>query len=211
MVAVSLLFVAICFVGDLSRLAGVVLLAALAIVLGVTARETARKREADRGTPLEWVLGLPRKTAMIVLFIIAGAVGLPLGATMLVESAVKIAEHLQISDAVVGLTIVALGTSLPELSTSVVAALRRHASVALGTAIGSNVFNILAIMGIAAAASPAPIAVPPGFSSLDLPVMLGASLLLALLIWRGRPIGRLTGVVLVLAYVVYLGGVFSLV
>jgi cation:H+ antiporter len=210
MLGVSVLFVALCFAGDLGRFAGVVLLAVLAVPLAYTARETARShRHADRSAPLEWVLGLPTRTWMITLFIVVGAVGLPLGARMLVDAAVEVADQLQISDAVVGLTLVALGTSLPELATCIVSALQRHAGVAVGTAIGSNIFNILAIMGVAAVASPVPIPVPAGFLSLDFPVMLGSSLLLALLVWRRRPIGRSVGVVLVLVYCAYLGSLLT--
>ncbi len=158
---------------------------------------------------MEWVLGLPSRTWMIVLFLIAGTIGLPLGAGMLVEAAVQVAEQLRISDAVVGLTIVALGTSLPELATCVVAALRRESGVALGTALGSNVFNIVAIMGLAAVVAPAPIRLSANFLSMDLPVMLGAALLLTILAWRRRPIGRLAGMVLVLGYCAYLAVLFS--
>ncbi len=210
MLSVSVLFIALCYAGDLGRTAGVVLLGGLAVLLGYSVLQTARsKRDANSGSPLEWVLGLPTRTWMIALFIIAGAVGLPLGARMLIEAAVGIAEQWQVSDAVVGLTIVALGTSLPELATCVVAVKQRHTGVAVGTALGSNVFNILAIMGVAAIASPAPIPVPSGFLSLDLPVMLGASLLLTALVWRGRTIGRPAGAVMVLGYVVYLAVLFS--
>jgi cation:H+ antiporter len=210
MVGVSVLFVLLCLPGQVGRLAGAVLLLGLAAWLGYTARETASaQREVGRSTPIEWVLGLPSKTWMIALFIVVGAFGLPMGARIFVEAAVDVAERLQISDAVVGLTIVALGTSLPELATCAVAALRRHTEVALGTAIGSNVFNILAIMGVAAVASPAPMPVPPGFLALDLPVMLGASSLLALFVWLRRPIGRVGGVALVLGYGAYLAVLFA--
>ncbi len=210
MFGVSVMFVALCFLGDLGRPAGVVLLVSLVILGGLVVRESARdQRQADRSLPMEWVLGLPSRTWMIVLFLIAGTIGLPLGAGMLVEAAVQVAEQLRISDAVVGLTIVALGTSLPELATCVVAALRRESGVALGTALGSNVFNIVAIMGLAAVVAPAPIRLSANFLSMDLPVMLGAALLLTILAWRRRPIGRLAGMVLVLGYCAYLAVLFS--
>lgn len=209
MVGVSVVFFALCLLGDLGRPAGIVLLAALALLLGLTARETARRREPNRGTPIEWVLGLPTRTWMIALLIVIGATFLPLGAGMLIESAVQIAAQLRISDAVAGLTIVAVGTSLPELATCFVAALRRQTGVAMGTAIGSNIFNIVAIMGVTAMASPAPIVVPQHFLTLDLPVMLGASLLLALFVWRRRPVGRLAGVGMLLCYGLYLVALFA--
>jgi cation:H+ antiporter len=209
MVGISLLFVFLCLQGGLGNTAGIVLLAVLAVLVLYTARTTVAQREADQAPELEWVLGLPTKTRMIALFIVAGAIGLPLGARMLVDAAVEVAAQLEISNAVVGLTIVALGTSLPEIATSVVAAYQRHAGVAMGTAIGSNVFNILGIMGVAALLSPAPITVPPSFLSLDLPVMVFTALLLAFFVWRRR-LGRLGGVFLVLGYGAYVIALFGL-
>jgi len=210
MVGVSVLFVILCLTGEIGRLAGVVLLTVLALLMGLTVREMVRtQRDADRGTPLEWVLGLPSRTWMIALFIGVGSLGLPLGARMFVEAAVGVAAQLHISDVVVGLTIVAIGTSLPELSTCLIAARRGQTGVAIGTAIGSNIFNILAIMGVAAMASPRPISVPPGFLSLDLPVMLAASLVVAVFVWLRRRIGRFVGVGLVLGYCAYLCALFA--
>jgi cation:H+ antiporter len=212
MLIVSLLFLVACLIGDLTRIEGLVLLAGLVAWLSHTARETARTyRERDREAPLEFVLGLPTKGWLIALFVVAGAIGLPLGARMLVEAAVEIAARLGVSDTVVGLTIVAVGTSLPELATSAVAAVQRQTEMVLGTAIGSNVFNILAIMGAAAMVSPAPIPVPHAFRTLDLPVMLLAAVLLAALVWRGRPVGRAAGVVLLAGYGLYLAAVFGLI
>ncbi|UCC71637.1 MAG: calcium/sodium antiporter [Gemmatimonadota bacterium] len=210
MLGVSVFFVVLCFVGDLDRLAGLVLLAGLAALLGYTVRETARtQRDVDRSTPMEWVLGLPSRARMIALFIVAGVVGLPLGAGMFVEAAADVAGQLGVSDTVVGLTIVAVGTSLPELATAHVAAIRRQTEVAVGTVIGSCVFNILGIMGVAAVASPSPIPVPSGFLSLDLPVMLGAAFALTILVWRRRPTGRAAGILLVAGYGAYLVALLS--
>ncbi len=209
MVGISILFVLLCLQGGLGRTAGVALLMLMAVLVWYTARTTVAQRDADEAPELEWVLGLPTKTRMIALFIVAGAIGLPLGARMLVDAAVVVAEQLEISNVVVGLTIVALGTSLPEIATSVVAAYQRQAGVAMGTAIGSNVFNILGIMGVAALVSPVPIAVPTSFLSLDLPVMVFTASLLAFFVWRRR-LGRLAGISLVLGYGVYLVALFGL-
>jgi len=209
MVGVSLLFLVLCFLGDLGRPTGITLLAVLAILMVLTAREALRRRDREAHEPMEWVLGLPSQTGMIALFIGVGIVFLPMGAEMLIGSAVAIASQLGVSAAVAGLTLVAVGTSLPELATAFVAALRRQGGVAIGTAIGSNIFNIVAIMGITAATSPTPIAVPPGFRTLDLPVMLAASLLLALFVWRRRPAGRLAGGALLFCYALYLVTLFA--
>ncbi len=109
----------------------------------------------------------------------------------------------------VGLTIVAVGTSLPELATTLVAATKRHTQVAVGTVIGSNIFNLLAITGIAALITPRAIPVPPEFFRLDLLVMLASALLLTYFTWRHRSIGRLAGIFLVVAYVVYVVMLFA--
>jgi cation:H+ antiporter len=211
MIGVSLFFFILCLIGDLTRFSGLVLLAVLALLLGLTSRGIVRaQRETDRSKPLEWVLGLPSRVWLIVFFIVAGAVWVPFGARMFIEGAGQVAAQLSISNAVIGLTIVALGTSLPELATCFIAALRREAGLALGTAIGSNIFNILAIMGVAAAVSPAPIPVLPRFLALDIPVMLGTSLLLALFVWSRRRISRGAGVFFVLGYAAYFIALFTL-
>lgn len=208
MIVVSFLFLGVCILGDLNRLVGATLLVGLAVVLSITARDARSDRRSEITTPIEWVLGLPSQRRMITLFIVAGAVGLPLGADMVVEAAVDIASQLGISDTVVGLTIVAIGTSLPELATTIVAAWQRRTQVAIGTMIGSNVFNLLGIMAAAALVSPAAIAVPRKFLFIDLPVMLSAALILTVFVWLKRPIGRAPGLVLVTGYALYIVSLF---
>ncbi len=204
MAVVSLGFFLLCLTGELHREAGALLLTAFAVLSALTARQAAEAHEeADRAAVMEAVLGLPSRPGMIALFIVAGAVGLPLGAHLLIDAAVDVALTLGVADTVVGLTIVAVGTSLPELATTLVAATKRQTQVAVGTVIGSNIFNLLAIMGIAALVTPSPIPVPPEFIRLDLLVMLGSALLLTYFTWRHRFIGRLAGAFLVVAYIVY--------
>lgn len=135
------------------------------------------------------------------MFLLLGLAGLPLGADLLVDNATIIAKTYGVSDTVIGLTLVAVGTSLPELATTVMAALRRQADVALGNVIGSNMFNLLAIIGIAAFVGPIP--VDPSFLRFDLWVMLGSSLLLIPFVYLGRDITRPWGVGLTAAYVGY--------
>jgi len=118
-----------------------------------------------------------------------------------------IARTYGVSDTVIGLTLVAIGTSLPELATTVMAALRRQADVALGNVIGSNMFNLLAITGIASLVGP--IAVDPEFLRFDLWVMLAASLLLIPFVFMSRDITRLWGIALSALYAVYLVVVLS--
>jgi cation:H+ antiporter len=130
-----------------------------------------------------------------------GLVGLPLGADLLVDNAVVIAREFGISETVIGLTLVAIGTSLPELATTVMAALRRQADVALGNVIGSNIFNLLGIIGVASLVAPIPVA--PEFLSYDLWVMLGASLLLVPFVFFGKDITWKWGLALTALYLGY--------
>ena len=205
MVATSVLLVFLCWNGTLGHAEGAILLAGLVVVNVLTAREAARAfRESELKAPLEWVLGLPTNTWVILLFIVAGAVGLPIGAKMVVDASVEMAVALGVSDTVVGLTVLAVGTSLPELATTVTAAVQKRTDVAIGTIVGSNMFNILAILGVAATISPAPIEVPGGFFSLDFPVMLGAALVLTTLALVKRPVGRTSGVIFLVGYAAYI-------
>ncbi len=201
MIGASVLFIALAFVGAFAWVSGLVLLVALAFVLFDAVRDARAHRAAcadledpegaDPDMPW-WKIGV---------FLVLGLVGLPLGAELLLDGAVSIARHFGISETVIGLTLVAVGTSLPELATTVMAALRRQADVALGNVIGSNMFNLLAIIGIASLVSPIP--VDPAFLRFDLWVMLGASVLLAPFVFLRWDINRPWGVVLTGLYVLY--------
>lgn len=137
----------------------------------------------------------------VILFLTLGLIGLPMGADLLVEAATHIARDFGVSETVIGLTLVAIGTSLPELATSVAAALRNQADVALGNVIGSNMFNLLAIMGVASLVGPIP--VEPAMLRFDLWIMLLAAFALAPFVFRGWRIGRVWGIVFVALYATY--------
>lgn len=210
MIGVSILFIFLCLKDALSRPAGAVLLFGLVLVLIPTLRDVAQAhRDADGKPPPVSVLGLPTQLRFISLFIILGILGLPVGAYLVVTGAVQIALGLGVSETVVGLSIIAFATSLPELATTVVAAYRRETEVAVGTIIGSNVFNLLAIMGVAALASPWPIEVPPSFQFLDLPVMLAAALVITAFVWLKKPVGRKAGIAFSALYVAYIAVLFA--
>lgn len=197
--------------GELSRAGGLALLLAFVAVIGTAVGPVlAAPKTEDASIPLDWVLGLPRHLGMISFFILSGVVMLPLGADLLVGSSVVIAERLGVPDTVVGLTILAFGTSLPELVTTVLAALERRSDVALGAIVGSNTFNVLAITGTTVALSPEPIGVSMRFIVFDVPIMLAASIFLAFFAWSGRTIDRRMGIGLLLAYAVYLGTLYRL-
>jgi cation:H+ antiporter len=209
MIAVTLFFILMCLRDALSQPAGFALLAALVIVLIPTIRDAAKSQRSSevRSRPVS-VLGLPTRKRLISLFIILGLIGLPVGAGLVVRGTVQIALAMGVSETVVGLSIVAFATSLPELATTLVAAYKKETEVAIGTIIGSNIFNLLAIMGVATLASPRPIEVPKNFPELDLPVMLGAALLISAFAWFRRPIGRVAGITFTTLYVGYIAVVF---
>lgn len=199
-------FAVLSLTGQITRPAGIALFVGFVAIIVTTAASTLQHHdEVDTSTPLDWVLGLPDRFLLITLFILIGITMLPLGASRLVDSAVVIAARFEVPEAVVGLTVLAIGTSLPELVTTVLAARERRSDVAVGAIIGSNTFNILAIMGLTATLAPSPIVVSGRFMALDLPVMLISSGALAAFAWRGRLIGRRLGIGMLVAYVLYLG------
>ena len=161
-------------------------------------------RDSEVKPPLEWALGLPANPWMIALFIVVGAIGLPVGAHLVVDASVEMATHLGVDEALIGLTILALGTSLPELATTVVAAVQKRTEIAIGTVVGSNIFNVLAILGVGAVISPSPFSISGEFFTLHFPVMLGTAILLSVFVWLRKPIGRPVGIVFVAWYVTYI-------
>ncbi len=204
MICASVLFIAMAFTGRFTWIHGIILLAALAYVLLDQARAALRHRReapddeedvegADPDMPW-WKIGV---------FLLLGLAGLPLGAEILVDSSTEIARDFGLSETVIGLTLVAIGTSLPELATTVMAAIRRQADVALGNVIGSNMFNLLGIMGVASIFGEIP--VDRQFLALDLWVMLGASLLLAPFVFsRSLNMTKRFGIAFTGAYAAYL-------
>lgn len=211
MMASTVLFMALAFVGIFTWVSGLVLLAALGFVLWDAGRTAVvHRRDADgtcaiSGSDEEEELEGADPDApwwKICVYLALGLIGLPLGAELLVDSGIDIARQFHVPETVIGLTLIAIGTSLPELATTVMAALRKQADVALGNVIGSNMFNLLAIIGVASFVGPIP--VDRGLLQFDLWVMLGASLLLLPFVVFKKDITRRWGVMLTAAYVIYL-------
>lgn len=216
MIAASVLFIALAFRGVFDWIAGLVLLGALALALADMFRD-ARKHKAAAALGAEGIDGSDDLDDLegadpdmpwwkIILFLVLGLIGLPLGADILVDSATVIARTFGISETVIGLTLVAVGTSMPELATTVMAAIRRQADVALGNVIGSNFFNLLGIIGVASFVAPIP--VDQQFLTLDLWVMLATSLLLIPFVFLRQNIGRVWGIILIALYVAYVWSMF---
>lgn len=206
MLLASVLFIAVAFLGPITWVHGLILLAGLGLVLGDAFRaahahrKEAKNALADEDEEIEGAdPNLP--WWKILVFLALGLVGLPLGADLLVDSSENIARELGVSETVIGLTLVALGTSLPELATTVMAALRKQADVALGNVIGSNMFNLLAIVGIASLVGPMP--VPPEMLRFDLWVMLGSSVILLPFVFLRWNITKPWGIALSALYIIY--------
>ena len=180
----------------LSRTDGVVLLLCLALFMWLTYRVAMRNRKETTVAPPS----MPWWRA--VLWMALGLGALVLGSDLFVSSASDLAVSLGMSQAVVGLTIVAGGTSLPELATSVVAAYRGRSAIAIGNVIGSNVFNILAILGITAVISPLHIS---GITPIDLGLLLGSVALLWLFCFTKHTVARWEGWLLTLIFGAYMG------
>ena len=203
----TLLLIAFAFWGEVGWVQGLIMVAALIAFLFGSYR--IEKNTAPVAPPVSGPAesGPAESGARALLLIVIGLAGLVFGADILIEGALFIARAAGVPEIVIGLTLVALGTSLPELATVVVAAVRGQSDVALGNVLGSNIFNILMILGILALVSPFHVA--PQVIAFDLWVMLGSSLiLLPLLLWCGK-ISRWQGGVFLLLYILYIGHQFG--
>ena len=201
MITTTVLFIALAFLSPFTWWHSAILLTFLTFILFDQLGDARRDSENNKSEPLEGV-NLEMRGWTITFYLILGIIGLPIGATILVTNAELIARDFGVSETVIGLTLVAIGTSLPELATTTVAAVRKQADVALGNIIGSNMFNLLAIVGIAALVSPIPIAAH--FLNFDLWVMLAASLILIPFVLFRQNIGRIWGLSLTVIYLTYL-------
>lgn len=190
--------------GVLPRWMGVLMLLGLAAFVVRSFRHgKVDDAETELGEAMAEDIKPGKSLVLGVLGSLAGLAMLVLGAKLLVDSAVGIARTAGMSELVIGLTIVAVGTSLPELVTSVVAALKGHAELALGNVLGSNIFNLLGILGITTVITPQAIAGQTLW--LDTPLMLGLVLALAVIAYTGKRISRGEGAVLVAVWVGYVG------
>jgi cation:H+ antiporter len=220
MLATAVLLAAVSFIMPLDRLVGATFVALLVGYLWFAIRTERLQTEGhgaayDKAAAVEGTIqhmegaievdgGKPRPGSLLVPLgiALAGLVLVVFGGRLLVQGAVALARDLGISETVIGLTIVAIGTSMPELVTSVIAALRKQSEVAIGNVIGSNIYNVLGIGGVTALI--APTVVPPEIARFDNLVMVGVSALCLLLAWTGSRVQRWEGAVLLAGYGLYL-------
>jgi cation:H+ antiporter len=209
MIGVSVLFLVFSLDHRLDRWEGIVLAIGLIVYVTWTV-VSARRRTAD-SVVTEYDEALEPeslKAAPVwvdILYVLGGLVFLVIGAQALVHGASDIAVELGVSDLVIGLTVVAIGTSLPEVATTVVAAMRGQRDLAVGNAIGSNLFNILAVLGITAIVSPSALPVPPSAIQVDIPVMIAVAVACLPIFMNGHVLKRWEGILFFLMYVGYLG------
>jgi len=215
--ASTLAFVAIGYVLSLDRMVGAALLIGLAFYIWITYRQeklsfandaAAKKKSESKdfdGKALSSevaALAVRSQTALPIGMTLVGLALLIIGGKILVDGARGIALEAGVSETIIGLTIVAVGTSLPEMVTCVIAAIRRHGDVALGNVMGSNIYNLLAIGGVTAVISPT--VIPPEIVRFDNLVLLAATITLVVLLRVSKKVGRIQGALLLAGYVAYI-------
>jgi len=206
MLAASLLFYVLSLDGRIGLGDGALLFAGIIAYVVFLIRQSRREKSQLVLTEYEQSLEQPdSKLISDVAWMLAGLAGLVLGAELLVEGAVALARDLGVSELMIGLTVLAIGTSLPELATSVIAALRGERDIAVGNVIGSNIFNLLAVLGLTGLVSLGQLPVAPAALALDVPVMIGVALLCVPIFRAGFIVTRFNGVIFLLCYAAYLG------
>lgn len=219
MIGFSVLALVLAADGRLSTTEGAALLTLLVLYVVIVIWWARRRRAAGDDPQLgldevlsagaggrvsRWIRGTTvRSTTADGILIAAGVVLLVIGAQLLISSATTIATSLGVSDLIIGLTVVAIGTSLPELATSIIAALRGERDMAVGNLVGSNIFNIGAVLGLSSIVSPAGISVDAAAINFDFPVMIAVAMVLLPLALNGQAITRWEGALLVCLYVAY--------
>ena len=203
MIVTALLLVAFFFDRFLSRIEGLIFVSGIVIyTLAIILIAHSERNQTRPENHLEE--GLPHTLKNIwldLLFITAGFTLLFFGANVFIDNSVQLARILHVTEAIIGLTIIAAGTSIPELATSVIAARRNQADIALANVIGSNIFNILGILGISAFINPIQ---GVNIQNLDLWWMVGTTIALMFMLWSGYILRRWEGLVLLVSYLVYL-------
>lgn len=207
MIGASLLTFGLAWDGSLSRLDGALLFAGVLTYTGFLIY-SARKDKGGDDDEFAKEFGLdevpkPYAWAINLGLIIAGLVLLVTGSNFLVEGAVTLARALGISELVIGLTVVAVGTSLPELATSILAAIKGERDIAVGNIVGSNIFNLLCVLGLASLVSPAAISVSPNALAFDFPVMIAVAVACLPIFFAGYRINRWEGLLFLAYYVAY--------
>ena len=208
LIVVSVVALVMSLDNNISRVDGVILFSGVIAYVAWLVRETRAERADIADEYAQSVDSLEGASAERPIWInaalvVVGLIVLVIGSQLLVNASTDIAESAGISDLVIGLTVVAIGTSLPELATSILAALRGQRDIAVGNVIGSNLFNLMSVLGLTAVVSSDGIPVSDASLRLDFPVMLAATVVLVPIVWNGFRIRRWEGLVLIGFYVAY--------
>jgi cation:H+ antiporter len=198
MIGASLLVFVLAYNEELTPVDGLILLTALVIYLGLLlyqSRHAHRPPHLTQTPPAPWLSSL--------LLMLLGLALLALAGHWLLQAAVTVASDLGLSERIIGLTIIAVSTSLPALATSLIAAVRGQRDIAVGNVIGSNLFNLLGVLGITALVAPTPLSVSPNALDFDLPVMLGVTLLCLPVFYSGYRVTRAEGLLFLALYLAY--------
>jgi cation:H+ antiporter len=207
MIGASLLVLLLAVDGDIGRLDGGLLAVGAVAYTTFAIRHSRKAQRQGDDTPVESAKVVPARGAagiLLQLVLVAAGLGLlVLGSRWLVDGAVAVAQALGVSERIIGLTVVAAGTSLPELATSVMASIKGERDIAVGNVVGSNLFNLLVVLGFSSALSPEGIRVPPDALAADLPVMIAVSVACLPIFFTSNLIARWEGVLFLAYYVAY--------
>lgn len=202
MIGVSLVMLGLTLDGNLSRMDGIILFSAAVGYTAYLIRQSRKENAAESEVSSESDSSSGRVKNLA--FVVFGIGGLVLGSQWLVESSVMIARYFGVSELIIGLTIVSVGTSLPEVATSVVAACKGERDIAVGNVVGSNIFNIVSVLGLASIVSPHGIAVSSAALHFDIPVMIAVSLACLPVFFANYRISKVNGAMFLVFYVIYL-------
>lgn len=214
LMASTVMFIAAAYAGGINFALGLMFTAALIVyvaylVISERRRSRAHRAKMEVNDDAVSFEKPPETLTTAIIYTLAGIGLTVLGADFLVRGATEIARDMGISETIIGLTIVAIGTSLPELATAIAAGLKGEADVSVGNIIGSNIYNILAILGITAMVKPLP--VDSSVLNFDIWVMAGSSLLLVALPFAFKKLGRVTGSIFLIAYAGYLFTLYTMI
>ena len=209
MAGVTMVFVLIGFSGSINSVVGGIMVALLLVYICTSLwhdmKTGSDAAELYRDEAKEFI-SLPKRLWLMLVWVISGFAAVLYGAELLVLGATELAKSHNISDEVIGLTLVAIGTSLPELTVSIVAAYRGHSDVCIGNVLGSNVFNLFGILGVTAIITPVPFA--DKFITFDLWVLLGVTFLLVIALLTGQRVSRSAAMLLLVLYCAYVASQF---
>ncbi len=199
MLFASLIFLIFSLDFEISQIEGILLLIGLIVFIFLSIR---REYKSDKHDYIEGVNHKKISSLSIFVYFILGGLGLWYGSELLVDNAIVIAQNIGVSDFIIAISVVALGTSLPELVTSIIAMSKGENSISIGNLIGSNIFNIFAVLGVSSVLNPLMI---DGFLiQIDIPIMIGFAVMVGLFMFLGKRMGPIEGIALLSAYIAYI-------